>query len=436
MVVGALVALFAMGAELDHTHRTFDLTVHKSLTLTQQTRDVVRGVRHKVEVTALVGRQESGRPEAAALLQRYHRLNRRVTFRVVDPSDAPTAVQRLKMDPTVDLVAAASGTKVARAPTITEQDITKVISQVVRNVSATLCVTTGHGERDLAAEDDTGLAAAGRLLDQNGYQIKQIDLLTAPAVPADCTGVVVAAPTAPFGPAVTAITSYLAATGRMILLADPESGIDPSPLLVPYEITVQRGIVIDPGADAHLPDDAATTIVRSYHSTNPTVRGLAPTLFPAAEAVVLGDITGIGGLAVDPVISAGDSSYLETHPEHAGFTAGEDKRGPIVIGATADLSRVVNPSRIDRSRVVVFGDVDFASNKFIAVGGNARLLVQAIDWATLNEDLVPLNANIPAFRPLELTAGRTRYARLLSTGIIPALFLLAGGWVWALRRSR
>jgi len=35
-----------------------------------------------------------------------------------------------------------------------------------------------------------------------------------------------------------------------------------------------------------------------------------------------------------------------------------------------------------------------------------------------------------------LAPGRTRYALLLSSGVVPALFLLAGAWVWALRRRR
>ena len=81
-------------------------------------------------------------------------------------------------------------------------------------------------------------------------------------------------------------------------------------------------------------------------------------------------------------------------------------------------------------------DVDFATNKFIGTGGNARLFLQAMDWATTREDLVPLNANIPAYRPLDLTAARTRYARVLSMGVVPGLFLLAGAWVWAIRRRR
>jgi ABC-type uncharacterized transport system involved in gliding motility auxiliary subunit len=431
-----VLLLAAAGAVADRTHRLFDLTASNSLTLTRQTRDVLDGVHERVQVTAFIGRAESGRAEAAALLQRYHRINSRVTFKVVDPADAPALLQRLAIDPTVDVLAAIRGAHVARAPTVTEADVTSVLAQVTRNVSATVCIATGHGEPDPNADDDAGMAGARRLLELNGYKVKGVDLLTSPAIPPDCTGLLLGAPTAELGPAADAVAKYLAADGRAVVMADPVSTVDLSPLLEPYRLSIERGITLDPSADAHLPDDPATVVVRSYQAINPMVRRLPPTLFPAADAIVIGDLTGAGGLSSVPTVQTGSEGYLERRPEHEGYTAGEDLRGPITLVAAADLSRVVSATKIARSRVVVFADVDFATNKFIGTGGNARLLLQAVDWSTLREDLVPLNANIPDYRPLDLTAGRTRYAKVLSVGVIPGLVLLAGAWVWAFRRGR
>ena len=435
-VVVVLIGLVVLGGLADRTHRLYDLTSTNALTLTSQTQDVVRGVHHKVEVTAFIARTEGGRSEAAALLQRYRRLNRKITFKVVDPADAPSLLQRLQVDPTVDAIAASLGTRVARAPTVTEQDITSVIAQVIRNVTATLCMATGHGEADPAGEDGTGMASAVRLLELNSYHVVTVDLLTEKAVPAECSVLLLAAPTAPLGAAADAISAFLSGDGRAVVLADPLSTVDLSPLLAPYRLSIDRGIAVDPNPDAHLPDDPATLIVRQYHSTNPIVRRLPPTQFPAADAVVIGDLTDAGGLSAVPVVQTSDRGFLEKQPDHKGFTAGEDRKGPITLAAAADLSHVAGPDKIVRSRVAVFGDADFATNLFIGNGGNARLLVQAVDWAALAEDLVPLNANIPAYRPLDLTSGRTRYALLLSSGVVPALFLLAGAWVWALRRRR
>ena len=91
---------------------------------------------------------------------------------------------------------------------------------------------------------------------------------------------------------------------------------------------------------------------------------------------------------------------------------------------------------MQRTRLVLLGDVDVFTNAGIDEGGNARLLVQAMDWLTLDEDLVAVSAHVPAFRPLDLTPSRVRYARMLSAGVIPGVFLLAGAMVWAFRRMR
>ena len=80
--------------------------------------------------------------------------------------------------------------------------------------------------------------------------------------------------------------------------------------------------------------------------------------------------------------------------------------------------------------------MDWATNAYVNQAGNATLLVQALDWLTLDEDLVSVSPNVPRLRALELTESRARYARLLTGGIVPGLFLLAGALVWAVRRGR
>ena len=47
-VVALLAGLVVIGGLADRTHRLYDLTSTNSLTLTTQTRDVVRNVHHKV----------------------------------------------------------------------------------------------------------------------------------------------------------------------------------------------------------------------------------------------------------------------------------------------------------------------------------------------------------------------------------------------------
>lgn len=128
-------------------------------------------------------------------------------------------------------------------------------------------------------------------------------------------------------------------------------------------------------------------------------------------------------------------SYLETEPLEATFDQRRDTPGPITVAASADRSRNTGTA-IERSRVVVVGDVDFATDDFLGEAGNAELFLRSVGWLTLGEDLLALSANLPAERPLRLTDDRIAYARVLTAGVVPAVFLLVGAMVWAARRRR
>ena len=91
---------------------------------------------------------------------------------------------------------------------------------------------------------------------------------------------------------------------------------------------------------------------------------------------------------------------------------------------------------IARTRVVVVGDVDFATSAFVDEAANARFLLQAVGWLTLDDELIPLSSNLPKDRPLDLTDARVAYARALGVLMVPGLFLIGGGLVWAVRRRR
>ena len=62
--------------------------------------------------------------------------------------------------------------------------------------------------------------------------------------------------------------------------------------------------------------------------------------------------------------------------------------------------------------------------------------MRALDWLTLDEQLVVLSTNLPRERRLDLTASRLTYARFVSLGLVPGLLLLLGLAVFVVRRGR
>lgn len=435
----AVIAVFAVLALLvtvaEETKRTWDLTAERSLSLSDQTRRVVERVRRRALVTAFVSRDDPGRAEISALLGRYRRLNRRIDVRLVDVGDAPGEASRLEVEPTFGGVVVTSGDKVERAMIVSEQDVTAALARIVRGTSATVCFTAGHGEADATSSASEGMAQAAQVLADNGYQLDQIDLLTRPEVPDRCGAVVIANPTSDLGPAAAAVSAWLERGGKAMVLADPTSGVDLSALVAPYAIGFVKGFVLEGDSNLRMPGDPLTLAVLRYRSTSPIVRRLPPTLFPAAQAVTVEEDTDVPGLSATAVLRSSPRAYLETQPGSSTYDAAADKPGPIELGAAADLSGNFG-GVVRRTRVAAYGDVDWASNAYVGQAGNAALFVQTIDWLTRDEDLVAVSPNVPRLRALELTESRARYARLLTAGAVPALFVLTGAMVWAVRRGR
>lgn len=436
-----VVVVLAANVVLARLHVVADLTAEGSASLSPETERVLRDVDQRIEITAFFPRDAVGRVEAATLLSRYRKANRRITFRVLDPRLVPGEAERLGVSEigsaAVQDVGERDKTEIAQY-TI-EIDVTSAIARLVRGVDATVCFTSGHGERDREDSSGQGLSQAAEILESNGYRTRSIDLLAAPRVPRSCDAVVVAAPGSSLGDeARRALTEYLDASGKATVFADPGSKADLSPLTRQWGIRFVRGIVLEGDDGSHLPGDVTAPIVRRYAGGSPAVRGVGPTFFPRAMGVEAKD-PGDPGLSVTGIAFTSPLGYLD-RADVESFDPKVDREGPVTLGAAADRSEVSDPgtsrAEIHRTRLLAWGDVDFATNAFIGDAANARLWVQGIDWLTQPEDLVTAVPSFPKVRELDLTEARSRYLLLLTAGVIPALFLIAGGFVWVVRRGR
>lgn len=434
-VVIALAILW-IGVDLaERSRRSADLTADRALSLSAETKDVVRALRRDTRITAFVARSDPGRAQASSLLSRYRRESSRITVRLLDPRESPGEATRLGIDRVLGGVAVAAGDRVERATTLSEQDVTAAVARVVRDRTPTACITAGHGEADVTTQTEEGFSVAAGLLQQNGYRVTAADLLVSPQLPPNCDVVILASPTAPLGAAEQTLANYLAGGGRMLVMADPQSTVDLTPLVQPYGMAIEKGLVFEGDEASRLPGDPLTVAITQYRSTSSLVRRLPPTLFSHVQAVVVDEEPTESGLFATAILRTTELSYLKRDPAAVVFDPERDVRGPITIGGVADLSENIGGS-VRRTRVAVFGDVDFASNALVSEAGNGRLLMQAADWLTIDEDLVSVSANLARVRPLALTESRARYARFLSAAMVPALFVLIGAMVWAVRRGR
>ena len=433
--VAVVAGLAVASSQFDRSGWQYDLTADRSLSLATQTEEVVDAVDRDVRVTVVARRTDAGRAEAAALLDRYRDRNRRISFRLLDPDESRGEVGRLGVDPVLGGIAVEDGERIERGATAAEQDVTSAIARLLRDRQPSACFTAGHGEPSIGQAVDSGLSQAGAVLAANGYRVATVDLLTAPAADLDaCDAVVVVNPSAPLADgAVAALRAFLDDDGRMLVLGDPASAVDLSPVVADHGIRFDRGLVFEGEPTLRLGDDPLTPVIPLFSGGTPVTRRLAPIVLPGVQRVTTVDVADSPGLAATVVARTSEVSYLDREPAAPAFDPAADVQGPVDVAAVADRSSNEGGT-VHRSRVVAVGDADFATNGFVGQAGHSRFLVQALDWLTLDEDLVSVSANVPTLRPLQFTPDRVRAALAVSVGVVPGLFLLAGLLVWALRR--
>jgi ABC-type uncharacterized transport system involved in gliding motility auxiliary subunit len=95
---------------------------------------------------------------------------------------------------------------------------------------------------------------------------------------------------------------------------------------------------------------------------------------------------------------------------------------------------VVGATMAPTARVVVFGNMDFASNTYLRALGNKDLFANAVNWLTEDESLISIRAKPPTDRSLYMTSAEQTLGLLTAVVLLPLAVLLVGAVVWWRRR--
>jgi len=127
--------------------------------------------------------------------------------------------------------------------------------------------------------------------------------------------------------------------------------------------------------------------------------------------------------------------------------ASGDKPGPVPLGAavsaavdakaegqTPQTPPATGDALKPETRVVVFGDSDFASNAYAGVPGNVNFFANAISWLAQQENLIAIRPTQADDRRVAMTPRQQQMTLLTSIFVLPALVFAAGIFTWWRRR--
>lgn len=430
--------------------KRWDLTAGGQYTLSDQTSKILGSLKEPIKVKVFATSRTL--PPFQDRLTEYGHATDKLAVEYIDPLKQPEIAGQYQVQQDGTAVFEYKG-RVERATASTEQELTNALVKVTQGEQKKVLFVQGHGEKDTVNSERSGYSSVANALRSDNFAVDKIVLAQQTAVPDGTALLVVAGPRTDYLPAeIDMIRGYLRKGGKLLLMLDPPEKTDSPPLTnliaLAHEWGVDLGnnMVVDLSPAGRLLGTGPSIPVAASYPAHPiTEKMQVLTAYPLARSVtpVSG---GVNGHNAQAIVETSQNSWAETDLKTLS-TTGEarreedkgDKPGPISLAAAVTASAPDAPAPSNgqskaETRVVIFGDSDFASNLALGVQGNRDFFLNAVNWLAQQENMIAIRAKEPSDRRLTMTAGQQQVVYWLSLFIIPGLIILAGVQAWWRRR--
>lgn len=457
VAVNSLLVIIIWASATYITSRYFqriDLTSIKRYALSEQTLHVLSSLTAPVEIFSAVNSPRDLAIEVRDLLSEYTARTNAVIVQHIDPVRNPTEAETLRRrfgfssNISNELVVAVGdqarrlpaqalfrvperivdGRRRAGAPFfVGEAELTGAIVRLTRATPGTIVFLAGHGERDPDSNAEEGAAIAASQLRGAGWTVtKQVITPGAGAAfPPDTQVVVIAGPRSPVSDeVVAALNGVVDRGGGVLVLLDPNVEANLDSFLYPWDVRIKDTMVLDPKqfVGANDPTSLYVTTFRSDHPIGKGMGTLAAVL-PLARRIA------VAGSDMNPHVTTVNFMHTSKEGWAVPFQAGDrvrinqdtDVKGNISLGLACERYQERGPGETPlQGRVVVIGDSDFVSNRYVDNAGNLTLFLNAVEWLAGRQDLIGVRPKATDARIATLTEAGRRAVFWWSVLIVPA----------------
>ncbi len=454
MVLALLGSLVLINYLVVRNPQRWDLTENQANTLDPASIAALKALPGPLHVIGFYsGDQISSQDNAKRLLDRYREVDpNKLTYEFVDPYADPVRANQFGVTRDGTLVLTVGTDKNLLEGFVTESQLTGALVRLASPVARTVYFLTGQGEASLEAGDTSAVSQYVDLLRKQNYTVLSLDLATTATVPSDARAIVIAGPQLPMAVEdVAKLKAFYdtASNVALVVLLNPSvqysaevtGTVRPANPLNDYlrdswGVQMRDDVVIDIAnrLRSQTGQDNPTQFGSQAYGTGAATRDLTgiTSVFLLAQSISTTD--SLPSATVVPLVQTSDQSWGKvdiTALANGQIEAGEgDPVGPLNVGLSVEI-----PER--KVRLVAFGDADFATDYVLgsAQFGNDKLLLNTLNWATGDENLINLTPKTPTSRFLTLSDAVTvNLIFLLVVVIMPLSVLIIGGVVWFLRR--
>ena len=454
MAAGSVVLFLAILVGLNwiasRQNKRWDLTETQQFSLSDQTTQILSQLPRPMTIRVFHG--AAGSQEYRDRLDAYTYQSSQVSVEYIDAEQNPDDAVRDNITMVPTAVIEYDG-RTERTSQIDEQGLTNAIKKVVEGKAKKAYFVQGHGEVDPAATDPTGYKGIADAMANDNLEVAKLTLAQESTVPEDATIVVVAGPKIDFfPPEIEALRAFLTRGGKLFLLLDPpdkDQSAQPQSLIAlakEWGIEVGNDLVVDASGIGQIfgANEVVPIGMPLPHAVNNNFRTAAA--FPIARSAAPID-GGTDGRVAQKLIETSPQSWAEGDVQ-AAWASGSvernldkgDTAGPIALAAAVSAAAPEAPAPAEadapapETRLIVVGDSNFASNRYVELAGNRDLFLNMSNWLAQQEDLIAIRPRDPGDRRISMTQDQAQMVLWLALAIIPGLLLANGIRVWWKKR--
>ena len=443
-----LILVLAVAVTLlsDRHYFRWDVTASGEHTLSDKTLQALKTIQEPVKAIAFVKEPSEEASNVKKLLASYEYHLKGLSFEMVDPDRNPALTRQYDIKALNTVILEGFGqSQTVKTPD--EESLTNALVRLSKGRTEKVYWVMGHGERPFKSTAQESLASIHQNLSNQNYEFEELTLAQKD-IPSDAALVVVAAPEKNFFPEeVASLKRFLNKGGSLLIFLEPYQDGGLKEFLREYGVVMSSDMVVDKmsrvmGGDFLLP----MIVTYGNHEITKNFRLLS--FFSLARSVEVDKGVKKKGLTLTNLALTSQESWSETDRDalnqgKARLDA-EDRQGPLSLAVIVELdpkeAKGEEGKEEDKitgeGKLAVFGDADFASNKFVSLAGNSELMINTMNYLVGRKDLITIPEKERPADHLMLSRNQGLMLFWIPVVGIPLLVIVLGVVVWRKRRSR
>ncbi|MFO5439502.1 MAG: GldG family protein, partial [Dolichospermum sp.] len=374
---------------------------------------------------------------------------------------------------------------------LSEIKLTNRLQQMINPKTAKVYFLQGHSEHPLSGSKGSISQAIQCLIDKN-FTISTLNLAERPQVPNDADVVIVAGPQKELLTGeVTTLQNYLNRGGNLLLMIDPNTNPKIDTLLKEWVVRLDNRLVIDNSGES-LQLGPATILVTEY-GQHPITQDFANNIsvYPLTRPLEIDPVSGVESMVLLKTKPYPNSwAESDQKSEKLEFNEDKDLKGPLTLGValtrkllnsptaipnpiptaqnsptaipnpiptaqnsptaipnpipTAQNSpttipnpiptTTTSPTTAKESRLVVFGNSNFATDSLFEQQLNGDVFLNTVSWLSQqDEKLLSIRPKEPKNRRIIISNLEANLLTISAVVLLPLLGLLTGFIIWRKR---